>query len=69
MGVIVQPLQHFTGNNYFFFYKETYIFTAVGRRASYQTSTIIGIVNFASIFMPLVDLKEFGRIKVLIFSS
>ena len=57
MGVIVQPLQHFTGNNYFFFYKETYIFTAVGRRASYQTSTIIGIVNFASIFMPLVDLK------------
>ncbi|SGZ38159.1 related to Hexose transporter 2 [Hanseniaspora guilliermondii] len=68
MGVILQSLQQLTGDNYFFYYG-TIIFTAVGLKDSYQTSIIIGIVNFASTCMCLIVVKKFGRRTVLMFGS
>jgi MFS transporter, SP family, sugar:H+ symporter len=68
MGVILQSLQQLTGDNYFFYYG-TIIFTAVGLKDSYQTSIIIGVVNFASTCMCLVVVKKFGRRTVLMSGS
>ncbi|KAF0277412.1 hypothetical protein FOG50_01694 [Hanseniaspora uvarum] len=68
MGVILQSLQQLTGDNYFFYYG-TIIFTAVGLKDSYQTSIIIGIVNFASTCMCLLVVKKFGRRTVLLLGS
>ncbi|CAI4745736.1 BGN_3a_G0047580.mRNA.1.CDS.1 [Saccharomyces cerevisiae] len=45
MGVMIQSLQQLTGDNYFFYYGTT-IFKSVGLKDSFQTSIIIGVVNF-----------------------
>ena len=45
MGVMLQSLQQLTGDNYFFYYGTT-IFRAVGLSDSFQTSIILGVVNF-----------------------
>ncbi|AJS65374.1 Hxt2p [Saccharomyces cerevisiae YJM326] len=68
MGIMIQSLQQLTGNNYFFYYGTT-IFNAVGMKDSFQTSIVLGIVNFASTFVALYTVDKFGRRKCLLGGS
>ncbi|CCF57367.1 hypothetical protein KAFR_0C03750 [Kazachstania africana CBS 2517] len=68
MGVMIQSLQQLTGNNYFFYYGTT-IFKAVGLQDSFQTSIVLGIVNFASTFVSLYTVERFGRRRCLLWGS
>ncbi|CCK73432.1 sugar porter family MFS transporter NDAI_0G04470 [Naumovozyma dairenensis CBS 421] len=68
MGVMIQSLQQLTGCNYFFYYG-TLIFKAVGLEDSFQTSIILGAVNFASTFVALWTVERFGRRKCLLWGS
>ncbi|CAH6721675.1 high-affinity hexose transporter Hxt6p [[Candida] jaroonii] len=68
LGVMLQSLQQLTGNNYFFYYGTT-IFQAVGLKDSFQTSIILGIVNFASTFAGIWAIERFGRRSTLLVGS
>lgn len=68
MGVMIQSLQQLTGNNYFFYYGTT-IFKAVGLTDSFETSIVLGIVNFASTFVGLWTVERFGRRRCLLWGS
>lgn len=59
-GVTLQCLQQLTGNNYFFYYG-TYIFRSVGLLDSFQTSIVLGVVNFASTFVGIYAIEKLGR--------
>ncbi|CAI8505884.1 unnamed protein product [Hanseniaspora opuntiae] len=65
MGCIVQSLQQLTGDNYFFYYG-TIVFAAVGLKDSFQTSIVIGVVNFFSTFCALYTVERWGRRQVLL---
>ncbi|ODV96779.1 hypothetical protein PACTADRAFT_48593 [Pachysolen tannophilus NRRL Y-2460] len=67
-GIILQSLQQLTGDNYFFYYGTT-IFDAVGLSDSFETSIVLGVINFASTFVALWTVEHFGRRKVLLFGS
>ena len=66
MGIMIQSLQQLTGDNYFFYYGTT-IFKAVGMDDSFETSIVLGIVNFASTFVALYTVDKFGRRKCLLY--
>ncbi|ODV64923.1 general substrate transporter [Hyphopichia burtonii NRRL Y-1933] len=68
MGMFLQSLQQLTGDNYFFYYGTT-IFKAVGLKDSFQTSIILGIVNFASTFVGIWAIERFGRRLCLLTGS
>lgn len=68
MGVMLQSLQQLTGDNYFFYYGTT-IFKAVGLKDSFETSIILGVVNFASTFVGIYIIDRFGRRKCLLTGS
>ncbi|CAI4631049.1 BFH_collapsed_G0036210.mRNA.1.CDS.1 [Saccharomyces cerevisiae] len=68
MGVLVQMFQQLTGNNYFFYYG-TIVFKSVGLEDSFQTSIIIGVVNFASTFFSLWTVENLGRRKCLLLGA
>ncbi|WPK25374.1 hypothetical protein PUMCH_002686 [Australozyma saopauloensis] len=68
MGIMLQSLQQLTGDNYFFYYGTT-IFQAVGLRDSFQTSIILGIVNFASTFAGIWAIEKLGRRLCLLTGS
>lgn len=68
MGILLQALQQLTGNNYFFYYG-TSIFKAVGLKDSFQTSIIIGLINFVSTFGVLWTVERFGRRLCLLWGS
>lgn len=68
MGIMMQSLQQLTGDNYFFYYGTT-IFQAVGLTDSFQTSIILGIVNFASTFVGIFTIERFGRRLCLLTGS
>ncbi|CCE92263.1 sugar porter family MFS transporter TDEL_0E00200 [Torulaspora delbrueckii] len=68
MGILLQALQQLTGNNYFFYYG-TSIFKSVGLEDSFQTSIIIGVINFASTFGALYTVEKFGRRTCLLWGS
>ncbi|SCV01773.1 LAME_0G18404g1_1 [Lachancea meyersii CBS 8951] len=68
MGIMIQSLQQLTGDNYFFYYGTT-IFKAVGLTDSFQTSIVIGIVNFASTFVGIYTVEKFGRRKCLLWGA
>ncbi|ODV87141.1 hypothetical protein CANARDRAFT_5697 [[Candida] arabinofermentans NRRL YB-2248] len=68
VGIVLQSLQQLTGDNYFFYYGTT-IFNSVGLEDSFETSIVLGIVNFASTFLALYVVDRFGRRKVLIGGS
>lgn len=68
MGAMIQSLQQLTGNNYFFYYG-TSIFQAVGLDDSFETSIILGAVNFGSTFVALWIVDKFGRRKCLLSGS
>ncbi|EGW33320.1 sugar transporter 1 [Spathaspora passalidarum NRRL Y-27907] len=60
MGICLASLQQLTGNNYFFYFATT-IFKAVGLQDSFQTSMILGCVNFLSTFVNIWAIERFGR--------
>ncbi|CCE66170.1 hypothetical protein TPHA_0P00120 [Tetrapisispora phaffii CBS 4417] len=68
MGCMIQCLQQLTGNNYFFYYG-TSIFKSIGLEDSFQTSIIIGIVNFASTFVALYTVEKLGRRRCLLWGA
>ena len=68
MGIMLQSLQQLTGDNYFFYYGTT-IFQAVGLKDSFQTSIILGIVNFASTFLGIYLIERLGRRLCLLGGS
>ncbi|KAK6204391.1 sugar transporter 1 [Scheffersomyces amazonensis] len=68
MGIMLQSLQQLTGDNYFFYYGTT-IFQAVGLKDSFQTSIILGIVNFASTFVGIYIIERLGRRVTLLSGS
>lgn len=68
VGVILQSLQQLTGNNYFFYYGTT-IFKAVGMLDSFQTSIVLGVVNFASTFVGIYAIERLGRRMCLLIGS
>lgn len=67
-GMVLQSIQQLTGNNYFFYYGTT-IFQAVGLDDSFQTSIILGVVNFASTFVGIIAIERLGRRKCLMIGS
>ena len=68
VGVMLQALQQLTGDNYFFYYSTT-IFKSVGLNDSFQTSIIIGVINFASTFVGIYVIEKFGRRMCLLVGS
>ncbi|CAH00752.1 sugar porter family MFS transporter [Kluyveromyces lactis] len=66
MGIMIQSLQQLTGDNYFFYYGTT-IFQSVGMDDSFETSIVLGIVNFASTFFALYTVDHFGRRNCLLY--
>lgn len=68
LGIMLQSLQQLTGNNYFFYYGTT-IFQAVGLEDSFQTSIILGVVNFASTFVGIYLIERIGRRLCLLIGS
>lgn len=68
MGIMLQTLQQLTGANYFFYYGTT-IFKSIGLEDSFQTSIIIGIVNFASTFVGIYFVERFGRRRCLLWGA
>lgn len=67
-GVLLQSLQQLTGDNYFFYYGTT-IFQAVGLKDSFQTSMILGVVNFVSTFAGIYAIEKMGRRLCLLTGS
>lgn len=68
IGAMLFSLQQLTGNNYFFYYGTT-IFQTVGLEDSFETSIILGTINFASTFLALWTIDRFGRRKSLLTGS
>ncbi|KAG7722486.1 hypothetical protein KL949_000460 [Ogataea haglerorum] len=65
VGVILQSLQQLSGDNYFFYYGTT-VFKSVGLNDSFETSIVLGVVNFASTIGSLFVVDRFGRRFTLI---
>ena len=68
MGIMMQSFQQLTGDNYFFYYGTT-IFKAVGLKDSFETSIVLGIVNFASTFIGIYVVGRFGRRQCLLWGA
>ena len=68
LGMVLQSIQQLTGNNYFFYYGTT-IFKAVGMSDSFQTSIVLGIVNFASTLLGIFAIEQMGRRTCLLVGS
>ncbi|CDO93866.1 unnamed protein product [Kluyveromyces dobzhanskii CBS 2104] len=68
MGIMIQSFQQLTGNNYFFYYGTT-VFNSVGMDDSFQTSIVLGIVNFASTFIAIYVVEKFGRRRCLLWGA
>ncbi|CAI5011649.1 ATV_HP_G0151050.mRNA.1.CDS.1 [Saccharomyces cerevisiae] len=68
MGAMIQSLQQLTGDNYFFYYGTT-VFTAVGLSDSFETSIVLGIVNFASTFVGIFLVERYGRRRCLLWGA
>lgn len=68
MGIVLQSLQQLTGDNYFFYYGTT-VFKSVGLKDSFETSIIIGVVNFFCTFLSLFTVDRFGRRKCLLWGA
>jgi SP family sugar:H+ symporter-like MFS transporter len=64
-GIMLMSLQQLTGDNYFFYYGTT-IFQAVGLNDSFQTSIVLGIVNFASTIICIFTVNKLGGRRSLL---
>jgi len=65
LGISMQALQQLTGANFFFYYGTT-IFTATGLDDSFQTSMILGGINFIMTIPGTYVVEKFGRRRALI---
>jgi SP family sugar:H+ symporter-like MFS transporter len=65
LGISMQALQQLTGANFFFYYGTT-IFTATGLDDSFQTSMILGGINFFMTIPGTYVVEKFGRRRALI---
>lgn len=65
-GVLLMALQQLTGNNYFFYYGTT-IFKAVGLDDSFETSIILGVVNFCSTMLAIYSVNKLGGRRSLLY--
>jgi SP family sugar:H+ symporter-like MFS transporter len=65
LGISMQALQQLTGANFFFYYGTT-IFTATGLDDSFQTSMILGGINFFMTIPGTFVVERFGRRRALI---
>jgi SP family sugar:H+ symporter-like MFS transporter len=65
LGISMQALQQLTGANFFFYYGTT-IFQATGLNDSFQTSLILGGINFAMTIPGTYVVEKFGRRRALI---
>ena len=63
-GILVQTFLQLTGENYFFFYGTT-IFKSVGLTDGFETSVVIGTVNFFSTIVAVFVVDKLGRRKCL----
>ena len=68
VGAMLQSLQQLTGDNYFFYYSTT-IFKSVGLNDSFETSIILGVINFASTFVGIYAIERLGRRLCLLTGS
>ena len=68
VGGMLQSLQQLTGDNYFFYYSTT-IFKSVGLNDSFETSIILGVINFASTFVGIYAIERMGRRLCLLTGS
>ena len=64
-GILVQTFLQLTGENYFFFYGTT-IFKSVGLTDGFETSVVIGTVNFFSTIVAVFVVDGLGRRKCLL---
>ena len=67
-GILVQTFLQLTGENYFFFYGTT-IFKSVGLTDGFETSIILGTVNFFSTILAVMGVDKIGRRKCLLFGA
>ena len=67
-GILMQSFLQLTGENYFFYYGTT-IFKSIGLTDSFETSIVLGIVNFASTFLSMYVVDAFGRRKCLLWGA
>ncbi|KAG0665552.1 hexose transporter hxt1 [Maudiozyma exigua] len=67
-GILVQTFLQLTGENYFFFYGTT-IFKSVGLTDGFETSIILGTVNFFSTIIAVIVVDKIGRRKCLLFGA
>lgn len=68
MAAVIQSLQQLTGDNYFFYYGTT-IFKSVGLSDSFETSIVLGVVNFFSTFFGIYYVERFGRRTCLLWGA
>ncbi|CCF57013.1 hypothetical protein KAFR_0C00180 [Kazachstania africana CBS 2517] len=68
MGIMLKALDQLTGDNYFFYYG-TSIFKSVGLEDSFETSIILGVINFCSTFLALYIIDHYGRRTCLLWGS
>lgn len=68
MAAVIQSLQQLTGDNYFFYYGTT-IFKSVGLEDSFETSIVLGVVNFFSTFFGIYFVERFGRRTCLLWGA
>ncbi|CAI7440504.1 CRE_collapsed_G0048720.mRNA.1.CDS.1 [Saccharomyces cerevisiae] len=67
-GILVQTFLQLTGENYFFFYGTT-IFKSVGLTDGFETSIVLGTVNFFSTIIAVMVVDKIGRRKCLLFGA
>ncbi|CAI4870309.1 AFH_G0006650.mRNA.1.CDS.1 [Saccharomyces cerevisiae] len=67
-GILVQTFLQLTGENYFFFYGTT-IFKSVGLTDGFETSIVLGTVNFFSTIIAVMVVDNIGRRKCLLFGA
>lgn len=65
LGISMQALQQLTGANFFFYYG-TSIFSATGLSDSFETSIILGVINFGMTVPGTFVVERFGRRRALI---
>ncbi|CAR29089.1 ZYRO0G00286p [Zygosaccharomyces rouxii] len=68
MAAVIQSLQQLTGDNYFFYYGTT-VFKSVGLNDSFETSIVLGVVNFFSTFFGIYYVERFGRRTCLLWGA
>ncbi|CAI4396858.1 BGN_3a_G0013650.mRNA.1.CDS.1 [Saccharomyces cerevisiae] len=67
-GILVQTFLQLAGENYFFFYGTT-IFKSVGLTDGFETSIVLGTVNFFSTIIAVMVVDKIGRRKCLLFGA